>query len=528
MKDFIDLHPLVPIALSLVIGIVIGEFAYGVISTTTLYTLLIITITLTGVTYLIRRFKRLNGFLLLLVCTSFGMLLAVKATDDVTISYSNDYETFDGVVVSTPVKKATTVSADMLVVGGRLGGKTLRLAISKDTNSEKLRVGASLRVRAKVRHPLSFANSKFDYSKYLACHGISAVARVYEDKWDYQSLDNSRLPTTVKMRIVFLTYRDRLIEQLRRQGFDGQVLAVVAAMSLGDKSEVSRATTDIYSITGASHILALSGLHLSIVFGLFAVFGSRWRRSLPIVLLMLMMIWSYVLLAGMPVSMIRSAVMLSVTIVVGLANRNGMTLNSLAFAAILILLANPLAVHDVGFQLSFMAVAFIAGFAGGAYNIIPMDILIKHRILRWCWQLCITSTLAQLGTSPLVIFHFGRFPVYFLLTNFVAIPAATAILYLAVALFAFSFVPAVVGVISFCLFWTAATLNLYLTKISTLPFASVNIADVEIYEVVYAYILMLVLLYPLRNNMQIADKRYDSLAGYISFLRLKRKLTSRH
>ena len=142
-------------------------------------------------------------------------------------------------------------------------------------------------------------------------------------------------------------YREKLM-RVFESNLDSTHLAVVSAMILGDKQLISRNIKEDYSITGASHVLALSGLHLTILYGLLLFILSWCERVMPRVfkrgvseLLILFILWSYVVLVGMSSSVVRSAVMLTIYSFVTLLNRERLSVNTLALTAIIMLVSNP-------------------------------------------------------------------------------------------------------------------------------------------------------------------------------------------
>ena len=159
-----------------------------------------------------------------------------------------------------------------------------------------------------------------------------------------------------RSKAFFLLQRDRLLQRLSDGGIEGDAYAVVAAMALGDKSALTKELKDMYSLTGASHVLALSGLHLGIIYMLLSLLvrGRRWLMLSQ--LFLIISIWGFVFLVGMSMSVVRAAIMLSVYALLSLGHRDKMSVNTLAFTAIVMLMMNPMSLFDVGFQLSFMAV----------------------------------------------------------------------------------------------------------------------------------------------------------------------------
>lgn len=248
---------------------------------------------------------------------------------------------------------------------------------------------------------------------------------------DLSKVDDGEPSRIERTQQYFLHQRAQLLERLETAGLSDDQYAVVAAMALGDKSALTHDLKDTYSKTGASHILALSGLHLGIIYALLSmlVVGRRWQMITQVIIIL--SIWAFVFLVGMSPSVTRSAIMLTVYALLAIGHRRKMSVNTLAFTAIIMLLVSPQALFDVGFQMSFMAVFAILLFVPLFYRPFSAEYLMTHRIVNWAWGMIAVSVAAQIGVAPLIAYYFGRFSCYFLLTNFIVIPAATIILYLA-------------------------------------------------------------------------------------------------
>ncbi len=226
------------------------------------------------------------------------------------------------------------------------------------------------------------------------------------------------------------TYREEVEKKMKDLHIEEQDYAVIAAMTLGDKSALDQETKDSYSIAGASHVLAISGLHIGIIFQLFLLMLGGKRKSLPTIIVSTTAIWAYVVFIGMPNSAVRSATMISIYSFALLSRRSPVSLNTLAFAYVIMLLINPLSLYDISFQMSFLAVLSILLF----YPLLRDLLRPRHLLSRRVWQLLCVSAAAQIGTMPLIVYYFGRISCYSLLTSLVAIPAATLILYLSALL----------------------------------------------------------------------------------------------
>jgi competence protein ComEC len=286
-----------------------------------------------------------------------------------------------------------------------------------------------------------------------------------------------------RSKTYFLEQRARLLDRLSDHGVDGSVYAVVAAMALGDKSQLTKDLKDTYAVTGASHILALSGLHLGIIYTLLSLLLSHRRWQVVSQVVIIVCIWLYVFLVGMSASVVRSAVMVTVYALLSLGHRDKLSVNTLAFAAIVMLLFNPLSLFDVGFQLSFMAVLAILLFYPLFENLWSQPFLLDHRVFRWLWTMLAVSCAAQIGVAPLIAYYFGRFSCYFLLANLVVVPAAALILYLSLSVL-------LIPSLAYLLIYIVDTLNQLLVSIAALPGASIEGLHPTLLQVSMVYVVI--------------------------------------
>lgn len=321
--------------------------------------------------------------------------------------------------------------------------------------------------------------------------GTVLMQRAQQKPTEVSRLDHSKT--------YFLEQRAKLLDRLSDSGVDGSVYAVVAAMSLGDKSQLTKNLRETYALTGASHILALSGLHLGIIYTLLSLLLNRRRWQVASQVVIIVCIWLFVFLVGMPASVVRSAVMLTVYALLSLGHRDKMSVNTLAFAAIVMLLFNPMALFDLGFQLSFMAVLAILLFYPLFERVWSQSFYLNHRAFKWVWAMLAVSCAAQIGVAPLIAYYFGRFSNYFLLTNLVVIPAATLILYL-------SLVVLLIPSLAYLLIYTVDILNCLLTWIATLPGASIEGLHPTLLQLSMVYVVIAAV-YLLVDRLHILEKQ---------------------
>lgn len=291
------------------------------------------------------------------------------------------------------------------------------------------RIIAHTTLRPFTQLPDSFT---FDYPTYARRRGWSGSAYIARGKWrpcpPLASTAKSAWWDRISEGIA--SCRHRLTTYFSSSTLDTESLGLITALTLGDKSLLPQETKAIFSQTGVSHLLALSGLHVGILFTLFMLptlpLGRRfrWVRSL-FLLLVLASLWGFALLTGLSASVVRSVTMYSIFIIGLLVDTPNASLNKLAGAVALLLIVRPYWLFDVGFQLSCIGVASIL------YLAPPIQALYTpgRRWTKRLWNFCVVSTAAQIGTAPLVACYFGTFSPYFLLANLWGIPLVTLLLY---------------------------------------------------------------------------------------------------
>lgn len=226
---------------------------------------------------------------------------------------------------------------------------------------------------------------------------------------------------------------------------------IAQALLLGEKDGLDRELRKAYAETGTMHILAVSGLHVGIIYSilLFPLRGVNPKSKIRKVYLfgVMILIWLYALLTGFSPSVIRASFMFSLFSLGQMRERKPSVWNILAFSAIVMIAINPEVIHEVGFQLSYTAVAGIVGLQ----PLIVRWWQPQSRLLEYFWQLVAVSLAAQLATFPLTLYYFHIFPTYFLLANLVVIPMAFVSMILGLGLLGMSWIPGVGGFLGFLL-----------------------------------------------------------------------------
>ena len=415
-----------------------------------------------------------------------GMLLTGREQTRLTFADDGQWHVADAVVVSEAVEKPKTVAADLLMVSTR---RKVKAYFWKDGRSLALRPGDGISLSARIENTDSVRLGTFAYGRFLLTGGFTGRCYVRGSDWQPRVLPLGTLPWTDRLRIRALRLRHQLLQRCRALAADdAAAAALVGAMTLGDRTALSSSQRAVFAAAGTSHILALSGLHMGILLGLFSLFPAYWRRSGLMVLLTVTLCWAFALLTGLSVSVVRSALMLTVGALAVLRGGRTSTVNVLCFAAIVILVVSPMALFDVGFQLSFLSVFSILTVVPVLDSLCPVRRLQRYPFLSALWQLVAVGIAAQVGTAPLVAHYFGQLPVWFVLSNVVAIPCAYAILWLGLC---YLLLP--VSWLGQVLLFVGSTMSQMLAAIASWPHATLDGLHPSALQTLLVYALIVTL-----------------------------------
>ncbi len=481
----IQLYPMLRVVLFFAFGIILGVELSGHIPLSLWFVAFVSSLVLAVAA---KGYGIAQTVMLFTACLCSGGCLAEHELSSVRIDVPDGEVCYEAVVVSPLEESGKVMRCDLLVTNWPRPVK-IRASIFKDARAEQLKPGCGLRVRSKLEKPASFAGSTFDYGRYLLFHGYSFTTFLYVDDWSEDVVSFERLSLVERSKIKALQLRGKLLDNFKKLGIDGQDYAVLAAMTLGERVSMSDDMTDDYSVSGALHILSLSGMHLGIIYAMLLLLFFKRRSSVIVQVFIVTAVWAYVFIAGLPVSAVRSAVMLSVCSFVNLLNRDKISLNVLAVAAFSVLVVNPLNLYDVGFQMSFMSVMFIIVFYPVFYYAMPQRIR-NIRVVNYIWQMTAVSLSAQLGVAPLVALYFGRFSCYFLLANFAVIPLSAVILYGVAFIMLFAWQPWLQGTLSAIVVKAVELMNASVSFVASLPGASIDGINTNSVQVLMLYILM--------------------------------------
>ena len=294
-------------------------------------------------------------------------------------------------------------------------------------------------------------------------------------------------------------FREKLLSIFKKDGISGDEYAVASALLLGYKEALAPEIISSYASAGAMHVLAVSGLHVGIIYLvlnglLFFLVKIKHGNTIKAILLILFL-WAYALLTGLSPSVIRAVTMFSFIIIGKMLYKNTNIYNTLGVSAFLLLLINPFLIVEVGFQLSYLAVFGIVLIFPKLYELWNMDYLIcNFYSFGWLadkiWAIICISIAAQIATFPLGLLYFHQFPNYFIFSNLIVIPLATVIIYLGILVLLTSPVGWLSGAIAKALIFIINFLNNSVVFIEQLPYSVTQGISISIFETWIIYLLI--------------------------------------
>lgn len=329
----------------------------------------------------------------------------------------------------------------------------------------------------------------FSYAKLLRNQQIYCSARGELDKihWS-EAIEFSLLRQSKEMQKKLSSILDLYIPNEKARGF-------LQAMTLGNKRNLDSEVREDFTAVGVIHILAVSGLHVGILFLiinlLFRPLKSTQKGRIFLVGIGILAIWLFAFISGLSVSILRAAIMFSILQLNVLSLRPYRIYNAIAISAFIVLLINPFYLYEVGFQLSYCALLGIVTF-------VPLwqkKVQISNKWGNKIWQLILVSMAAQVGVVPLVLYYFHQQPTYFLLGNIVVLLAAPFLLGGSLLVLVCSVLPSLAHLLGFVVSKTTEICLLMVENIAALPGTKLVDYQLDIYQVVLTYSLVIFTLF---------------------------------
>ncbi len=367
---------------------------------------------------------------------------------------------------------------------GRSAGRVI-IYFSKDPSLLKLSYGSLLLVKKGLQEVSNSGNpGGFDFKRYSLFQGITH--QVYLTAPELVVLSRKD-PVLWKQRL--FGSRAFIVDILRRHISGAKEQGLAEALLIGYKDDLDKNLVQAYSNTGVVHVIAISGLHLGIIYWILLFFTRPLarKRTAPLRLLLIIAgLWAFSFLAGAQPSVLRSAVMFSAIAWSTVINRKSSIYNTLALSAFVLLCFNPFWLWDLGFQLSYTAVLSIVLFYKPIYN----WLYFPNKAIDFFWSLAAASLAAQLLTLPISIYHFHQFPLLFLVANLFAVPLSSAILVGELLLCAVHFLTPLANLLGRLLQWMIEIMNASVENLDAVPFAVWNGLSISVVQTGLLYAII--------------------------------------
>lgn len=318
---------------------------------------------------------------------------------------------------------------------------------------------------------------EFDYRKHLSYRQIYHQHFLKEKDVTFVRYD-------APSRIMALAIDARIAcdSVLSRAVTGDRERSIASALILGITDGLDNELLGAYAATGAMHVLAVSGLHVSIIYMILIFLLKPFTQSRQgpwiVFAVSVVVLWSYAFITGLSPSVLRAVVMFSFVALARPMKQNTNIYNTLAASAFCILLFDPFLIMSVGFQLSYLAVIGILYYQRPLYKLWEP----RQRFWDEVWKITTVSIAAQLVTFPLGLLYFHQFPNYFVLSNLLVIPASFLVLVLGLFVLAIGWWPFLVKVSGWCLTMSIKLLNLMVFAVEGLPFALFENVFLSVFE----------------------------------------------
>jgi competence protein ComEC len=376
-------------------------------------------------------------------------------------------------------------------------GKLL-IYFAKDSTSNVINYGNRVIIKQNLQEIKNSGNpAAFNYARYCAFQQI--YHQCYLRKKDWVLLKDNK--THFYEQAIFST-QQYVVNVLNKYITGTDESALAKALLIGYKVDLDKDLVQAYSNVGVVHLIAISGLHLALIYALLLWITARIpvlkKSKLIRLIVILFCLWFFSLLTGAPASVLRSAVMFTFIAAGTTLGKKASIYNSLALSAFVLLCYDPFILWDVGFQLSYCAVLGIVI----AQRYVYSWLYLKNKYLNEIWKLAAVSLSAQIFTMPVCLYYFHQLPLLFLLSNVIAIPLSTVALWGCIFLVFISPLHTAALYIGKAVTFSIWLLNHAVLLINAIPFSLWDGVSITVTETIILYFIFSFFLYWLiKKNM---------------------------
>jgi competence protein ComEC len=395
----------------------------------------------------------------------------------------------------------------------KASGKII-LYFQKDSASQLLHYGKQLLLYKALQPVKNTGNPGcFDYQRYCTFQGISHQVYLKQGEYVALKIENENL-----FRKFLFSTRAKIVALLKKYIPGKKESGLAEAMLIGYKEDLDQRLVQSYSDTGVVHIIAISGLHLALIYWILTLLckplAQRKGGKLLQPILIIAGLWLFSCIAGGSPSVLRSAVMFTCVVIGAHLNRKASIYNSLAASAFLLLCYNPFWLWDAGFQLSYAAVLSLAMFYKSIYNLL----FVPNKFLDLLWKSISVTLAAQILTVPVSVYLFHQFPNLFLIANLLAVPLSSLIIIGEIILCMVGAFPFIASGVGYLLHYAINWLNTFIEWVGSLPYATMGNLQINQGQLVCLYAFISAMAWwLLKNNRKGAVLSLLALLGFIIF-----------
>lgn len=339
---------------------------------------------------------------------------------------------------------------------------------------------------------------EFDYNKYLRREGISGIVNLYSAD-SLKVLDDNRFFFSS-----FFHWIRKNIDKTIKQFHSKEAYGLLKGLLLADRRSIDYDTKSLFVNSGVVHVLAVSGLHVGFIGIIFYFLFGRLNVYLRIYFTIAGLLF-FMFLTGVPASVFRATVMAIIILLGGLTERSTNIYNSLALAAVILLILGPSEIFNPGFQLSFSAVLSIAYF----YPIFSqkLNVLRLNKFIKYILLFAAVSLSAQIGTLPFTLIYFGKISVTSLAANLIVIPLIGIMVGVGITTILFSIISSYVASVYAAANNTMVALLLKIVGFAGNPeYSFIRIPNFSIIDVLLFYAIMIAFINLLKYTQKITVK----------------------
>ena len=408
----------------------------------------------------------------------FIILLIVSFIYTNTNAINTDYGNEDIEIIGIVKYKKEKERYNEYIVG--------KFVVRDYTKYKKIKVGSEIKLTGKFKDLNKMSYESFDYGRYLRSMGYKGLIYLK----DYSIVGNNLMYEYIYKA---KSYISNTIRYLYKTNSD-----FINSMMLGQKDDLSQNEKLMFTRTGTSHIIAISGLHTGILSGLIIFMMGKINKIYKLIVLSTMM-FIYSAMVGNSPSIIR-AIMFMISLYLSFfLDRKMDKISTLSFIGILFVINNPYIIYNISFQLSFLATLSIIYFYGYINNKLNIKI--------------ISLTLSANITIPIIYYNFEGIPLVSILGNIIIVPFVGIIIYLAMlSLILFNINIYISSIVVHINRFILETIYVLLERISNLDFAYIVIEEPKLYYVIIYYIV--VFLYMIYKEAKTIKEQSHELQGY--------------